>query len=580
MDEPDQKAAETLAGTGVEDAPAAPTDNGADDDPLVRRVLEHRYRLDERLGEGGVGVVYRGVHLRLDRPVAIKVLQRAYGDHKPLLLRFEREARAMAALSHPNIVALTDFGVEDGMPYLVMELLEGSTLGEMLDRKPLAPARALDIERQVLRALAYAHGEGLAHRDLQPDNVFLQALPDSTDHVRLLDFGLAKFVLDDDERDGPQVTVAGLAFGTPAYMAPEQAAGRPSSLQTDVYAAGVLLFEMLTGRRPFEGDPTELLRQHILSEPPTLAEMFPERTPSPKLDAVLQRALAKNVDDRFADAGQMLEALAALPLDVIQPVGGETDRADPTGATMLAQAGNAPTIAAGEATAAVQARRGARRVQPIWLVVAAGSALLLLVLGASFGACINDCVADDPSRVVVASDPAAGAWKAPPPAKASPPSKGKGRKAPPAARPAARNPWTVSAVPPVLFRAKQQLDAGERPRESTVKALRAHASQNRDDPRPYLLLARIYLGRRWRSDALDRYERAYDRDPSVRGDPQMLADLVGLVSHEKVGRRAARQVEKIYGAEALPVVDAALAAPDLPSKSAKRLRDLRTKISR
>ena len=163
-------------------------------DPLIGRKLDGRYEVLERLGEGGVGVVYRGRQVQLGRFVAIKVLHQDTAASPEWRRRFEREAKALSALAHPNVVPVTDSGIDGGVPFLVMELLEGKTLADLIKEGPLPLWRALDIARQTLRGLAFAHGKGIVHRDLKPANVFLQALPDQADHVRLLDFGMAKFL--------------------------------------------------------------------------------------------------------------------------------------------------------------------------------------------------------------------------------------------------------------------------------------------------------------------------------------------------------------------------------------------------
>src|SRR5690606_36548179 len=178
------------------------------DDPLIGRVLDQRYRIETVLGAGGVGVVYRAEHTGLRRPVALKVLRHGFEENAHLRRRFEREARVLSQLSHPNVVALTDYGIADGMPYLVMELLEGRTLEDFLEEEGPPPARiALEIVRAVVRGLAFAHDRGVLHRDLKPGNVFLQALPDDPNHVKLLDFGLAKLLFDEDNQSGEDPTL-------------------------------------------------------------------------------------------------------------------------------------------------------------------------------------------------------------------------------------------------------------------------------------------------------------------------------------------------------------------------------------
>ncbi|HXU05192.1 MAG TPA: serine/threonine-protein kinase, partial [Polyangia bacterium] len=163
-------------------------------DSLIGRTLDGRYEVTGRLGEGGVGVVYRARQVHLRREVAIKVLHKDAAAIPEWRRRFEREARALSALAHPNVVSVTDSGIDNGVPFLVMELLQGKTLADLLKEGPLPLWRALDIGRQLLRGLAFAHSKAIVHRDLKPANVFLQALPDQADHVRLLDFGMAKFL--------------------------------------------------------------------------------------------------------------------------------------------------------------------------------------------------------------------------------------------------------------------------------------------------------------------------------------------------------------------------------------------------
>jgi serine/threonine-protein kinase len=283
---------------------------------LVGRILDGRYRIEGKLGQGGIGVVYRAEHLALGRLVAVKVLLDEVAALPDQRARFVREARVLSALAHPHVVPITDFGIADGMPYLVMELLEGRTLEQLLAAEaPLAPERALDIFRQILRGLSFAHARGIAHRDLKPANVFLQSLPDYGDHVRLLDFGLAKFLDVEGGRSDETLTRAGIVFGTPAYMAPEQAAGETADARADVYGAGVMLFELLTGKRPFyAGSRADLLRAHLLAAPPRPATVRPELVLAPELEALLDRALAKDAGARFTDAGALLAALDAVPV--------------------------------------------------------------------------------------------------------------------------------------------------------------------------------------------------------------------------------------------------------------------------
>ena len=282
--------------------------------PGPGEVLDGRYVLQETIGEGGVGLIFRAMQFKVQRPVAVKFLQReVVGEHQ-LKPRFEREALALAALAHPNIVRLQDYGVARGHPFLVMEYVEGKTLRGVLNDAggSLPIARALDLARQLLYALAYAHERGIVHRDLKPANLIIQQLPHQPEHLKILDFGFAKFLPGSDLPTGAQLTRSGHTFGSPSYMSPEHATGAQVDGRSDLYSVGILLFEMLTATRPFEGDIQQLLRHHLITPPPKLAERKPELAPHHELQAVIDRALAKSREDRFPDAAAFLTALAEL----------------------------------------------------------------------------------------------------------------------------------------------------------------------------------------------------------------------------------------------------------------------------
>jgi serine/threonine protein kinase len=281
---------------------------------MIGTELDGRYRIEAELGSGGAGTVYRALHLERQTKVAVKVLRPELASSVELRHRFAREARALTALAHPNIVSVVDSGVASDTAFLVMELLEGETLSARLKRGALSVTAALVIMRQLLSALGFVHEQKLVHRDVKPANIFLQAEGDGRDRVRLLDFGLAKFLA--PEALGPSLTRAGQVFGTPSYMAPEQIAGQQADPRTDVYAAGIVLFEMLAGRVPFQGDASDVLRRHIMDDLP-LATAMPKGVPAGVI-AVLRTATAKTRTGRFADAKEMREEL-----DRVAPAPGE-----------------------------------------------------------------------------------------------------------------------------------------------------------------------------------------------------------------------------------------------------------------
>src|ERR1700741_3093296 len=282
--------------------------------PGPGEVLDGRYVLEDAIGEGGVGLIFRATQFKVQRPVAVKFLQReVVGEHQ-LKPRFEREALALAALAHPNIVRLQDYGVARGHPFLIMEYVEGRTLRGLLNDEGgvLPVGRALALTRQLLYALAYAHERGIVHRDLKPANLIVQALPHQPEHMKILDFGFAKFLPGSDLPLGAQLTRSGHTFGSPSYMSPEHATGGAVDGRSDLYSVGVLLFEMVTGTRPFEGDIQQLLRHHLISPVPRLVERRPELKQQPLLQVMLDRALAKNRDERYADAAAFLAAIDEL----------------------------------------------------------------------------------------------------------------------------------------------------------------------------------------------------------------------------------------------------------------------------
>lgn len=327
-------------------------------DPRVGVVLEGRYQVTSRLAEGSMGVVYRGERVRLGRPVAIKFLRASFAADSQFVQRFEREARAMSRLGHPHCVSVIDFGVAASSPYVVMEYVTGTTLAELLERGRLPLARAVAIMRQVLAGLAHAHGQGIIHRDLKAANVMLTEATGTGDHARLLDFGLAK-LLDHLPSD---VSSSHVVVGTPSYMSPEQSLGEVVDPRSDVYSAGVLLFELLTGEKPFRAEETyELLRKHRDSKPPSLAQLCSGVEFPAELERIVARALEKDPDDRFQSAIEMADALEPIA----RPPGrGRGDR--------LAALAYAPT----ESFAAARAPRSLRGflVVLLLLLVAAGVA--------------------------------------------------------------------------------------------------------------------------------------------------------------------------------------------------------------
>lgn len=285
-------------------------------DVLLGSVLAERYRLEALLGEGGMGKVYAAQHVLMRKRLAVKVLHRQLTQVPEVVQRFEREALAAAHIDHPNVAAATDFGkLADGSVYLVLEFVEGRSLRDEIAEGPLPLRRALHIARQMASALQAAHQLSIVHRDLKPENVMLVDKGGDRDFVKVLDFGIAKVPIADDgsEAADKPITKAGMIYGTPEYMAPEQALGQPVDGRADLYGLGVILYEMLSGVRPFTGrSQVGILGQQLTQSAPTFAERAPGTPVPPAVESFVLALLAREADDRCASAAQALTTLDSL----------------------------------------------------------------------------------------------------------------------------------------------------------------------------------------------------------------------------------------------------------------------------
>jgi serine/threonine-protein kinase len=280
-------------------------DGAADPQEIVGQIVGDRYLVKSLIGEGGMGRVYEAEHIEIGKRVAIKILHPVYSRTPEVVARFRREARAASKIGHPNIVDVTDSGTTpDGSVFFVMEYLEGVELAAVIDREgALEVGRALGIGTQICRALAAAHNAGIIHRDLKPENVFLIVREGTTDFAKVLDFGIAKSAELEGQRK-ERLTHPGMAMGTPEYMAPEQAAGRPADARSDVYAVGAILYEMLTGRPPYEGENfMEILTKKATIEP------VPAKQLRPDLPDVVEKVVMRAMSRDPADRPRSMEAL-------------------------------------------------------------------------------------------------------------------------------------------------------------------------------------------------------------------------------------------------------------------------------
>jgi eukaryotic-like serine/threonine-protein kinase len=291
-------------------------------DPFVGRTLDEKYCVEERLGAGGMGAVYRARHLLMDRPVAIKVLHQRLVEDEAARVRFQMEARAAVLLRHSNAVAVTDFGqTSEGCVYIVMELLEGRTLREILGREaPLETARAISMMLQAADGVAAAHEAGIIHRDLKPSNILVTQSADQPAVVKVLDFGIAKLDAGEFDNADDVTTLAqrNLVLGTPRYMAPEQSNGAELTPAADVYSLGVILYEMLTGMAPFTGSTREEVAQKHANDQPHSPREIVAAIPK-DVEHVVLHALEKQPSDRPDNAREfrreLLETVERLGLE-------------------------------------------------------------------------------------------------------------------------------------------------------------------------------------------------------------------------------------------------------------------------
>jgi serine/threonine-protein kinase len=570
-----------------------------------------------------MGVVYRGERVELGRPVAVKFLHPWIAAQKAFRARFETEARAMSRLAHPNCVSVIDFGVE-GAPYLVMDFVTGVTLRKMLESGRLAPPRAVNIARQLLAGVAHAHAQNIIHRDLKPDNLILSDTDGLPDHVRILDFGLAKL------RDGPAQT-SGLAIGTPSYMSPEQT-GAPGEIdgRTDIYSIGVVLHEMLAGEKPFISDKiAEILVMHRDLAPTPLRKVVPAAEISPALEAVVLRALQKKADDRYQTAAEFVAALEQVPEATVALKAGaamaaarpseapvaEADKTiiDPPRGVLHGELPAAPAvIVSPEASKPSRPTKPAEQTaersvlgvslpKPMRLValgtmVVAALVLLFVGLGLGLGprrkasvaehgapqgttpaAAPAGMAADGKGKTVARAAPGAGvaaagtgsaAGSAPASGTAaSPPSKGAPEAAP---GPSAQERQADAA---------RLLDKGEW--EQALVVLQKAHRENPEDAQVSYALANVCLEHKRWGEGAAAARAAAQRDTKYRGDERLVKNLIHALGSDK-GYEKTEDVLHGFGAPAVPWLKDAAAHdkdPQVRERAADILRSRGTRVS-
>lgn len=293
-------------------------------DPLIGKQVDNgEYVVVDRIGSGGMGSVYKAEQPSMNRMVAIKVLHPRFATRDDLVARFRREARAMSQLSHPNTARVYKYGaLDDGSVYFVMDYLEGRNLAaEVRENGPMQAVRAVQLMVQVCGALEEAHRAGIVHRDLKPENVFLTQSGGANDFPKVLDFGLAKMSEKQMGRGSMMFTQQGMVFGTPEFMSPEQAQGEELDQRSDIYSLALILYELITGKLPFDAKtPLDMMKAHVREAPIPLSQRVSGKPFWPELEAVIAKALAKSPDDRYASAAEFGEALLqCLPATPSKP---------------------------------------------------------------------------------------------------------------------------------------------------------------------------------------------------------------------------------------------------------------------
>jgi eukaryotic-like serine/threonine-protein kinase len=509
---------------------------------VVGQVLDGRYFLLEPIGRGAMGSVYRAEDKKLGRIVAVKMMNQQVPDEMAARRRFEREAAAMAKLEHPHCASIVDVGMHDDQPYVVMDYVRGESLDSVVAQGPLPIARAVEITRQILSGLAHAHELGIIHRDIKPANIMLSQRSGIGDHVKILDFGLVKLTLGETSSN----LTAGVVVGTPSYMAPEQIRGLALDRRVDVYACGVLLFELLTGAKPFRAEnnePFAICMKHLNEPVPQLADLMPYREFG-ALEEVVAHALAKDRDLRFATATAFANALAAATAPVAAP-----PRPPP------------PPV---EATIPISDTdvQPPRPSHALRYVVLGGAALAAIttavVLSAAGGEATPARSAPRPPPVVAASKPVALPAPAPAP--------------PPAPEPPGPPAETVAdtAPDPVAALVARVDNLG---RESAIELLvKARKTYPRDARLAYHA-GLLYLDKMWWGEGLKQLRAAIDLDPAYRSDPALIDAAVRAFGatarydwtlakflHDDLGATAKSALENTANHHKNPIVRARAAA--------------------
>ncbi len=558
------------------------------EDPRIGTVLNARYKIIERIGAGGMAVVYRGERLELGRPVAIKFLQEVMLQYPKFIGRFEAEAKAMSKLTHPYCVSVIDFGVE-GAPYIVMDFVKGKTLKALLKEERISVPRAISLARQILAGISHAHAHGIIHRDMKPENVMLSEAVGMGEHVRIFDFGLAKLL----DGGGIKLSSPSIIAGTPNYMASEQSRGKVVDERADLYSIGIILFEMLAGEKPFISDDfVEVVRMHRDAPRPSLTERTDDQSFSPELEELIAKAMARNPRHRFQTADEMVKALNATP------EGSETKEVGPTEADTSASTigktfSEVPTMymESGSMLLNLKRRLKTNRIA----LPALGLALLVALVGGYtlFSNTDGDeaLSREKPSSAVKRTAAAeSGGTKGPakktretekngktPVKQVAPPETG--NKAGSSEDKGADDASPVRTETPVRSIKDVRILIDEGRTDEAINGLRKLRKDTPKNAYIVLLLANLFFEKTWWGDALEHYRAAVRMSPAYRSRQDVNKNLIAMLGGKKIYRKAAMVIQNDLGRHALPHLRRA-AKRDKSPMIRKRAGQLVKKISR
>ena len=541
---------------------------------LIGKLVDGRYRVLAAMASGSMGAVYRAERIPVGKLVAMKFVHASFADDAEFLARFERETRVMSKLAHPNCVSVVDFGMFEGTPYLVMEYVDGVTLRSIIDDEAIAVPRAVGFARQLAAGLAHAHSHDIIHRDIKPANIMIGQAIGAGEVVRILDFGLARLRGPGSGRDP---TAANVVVGTPNYMAPEQTiAGEPLDARTDIYAAGVVLFEMIVGDRPFSADDTpSVLAMHRTAPIPRLADRVgPDVMIPDGLQAIVDTAMAKRPADRYQTAMAMSAALEAL--GTVLQTGAQRALPSVREDDSRSDTGIAPTLIAPAATSSRSPRRSGTRVglalagvllvggaavayvahdraaaPPPAVVTVVGDARVAtpdadepaVAVAPMDAAAVEIAAADAPEAVEIEMDPDPMTAIDPNPVDpAADPANAAADEADdaPETKTAADERDAPQAASPALARTVHDavllLQAGDK--ELALTSLRALWGHQQNSAYIPFLIGNLYFDKRWWNVALDHYRIAVLKNGGYKGNQVLLRNLVRMLGSKKTASRA------------------------------------------